>query len=80
MGINDRLRRLEDDNPYLPCKEPTCQRVYYAKRRLLPGGREEFEGERPPELCEGCPERDNPDPPVRYVEMRLDYRGGHYED
>jgi TPP-dependent indolepyruvate ferredoxin oxidoreductase alpha subunit len=79
VAVNDRIKRLEDAYPEPACEEPTCGRVYYAHRRLLPGGREEYTGERPPELCEGCPERDNPNPPIRYFEVRLDYRGGYYE-
>ena len=63
MGIEDRLRRLEDANPDLcegrPCKGP----ITTSQRRLLPSGDVEVSGELPPPLCDACPERDNPEPP-----------------
>jgi hypothetical protein len=54
-----------------------CARVAYAELLLLPDGTEELVGDPPPTLCDSCPERDNPNPPVRYVVVRLDYRGSH---
>jgi hypothetical protein len=69
VGIEDRLRRLEDANPDLcerrPCKGP----ITMSQRRLLPSGDVEVSGERPPPLCEACPERDNPKAPIRHIEV-----------
>ena len=69
MGIEDRLRRLEDANPDLcerrPCKGP----ITMSQRRLLPSGDVEVSGEPPPPLCDACPERDNPKAPIRHIEI-----------
>ena len=69
MGIEDRLRRLEDANPDLcegrPCKGP----ITMSQRRLLPSGEVEVSGEPPPPLCDACPERDNPKAPIRHIEV-----------
>jgi hypothetical protein len=70
VGIKDRLRRLEAANPNLcerrPCKGP----ITMSQRRLLPDGTVEVSGELPPPLCDACPERDNPDAPIRHIEVR----------
>jgi hypothetical protein len=69
VGIEDRLRRLEATNPDLceqrPCKEP----VAMTQQRLMPDGTVEVSGELPPPLCDACPERDNPNAPIRHIEV-----------
>jgi hypothetical protein len=71
VAIEDRLRRLEDANPDLcerrPCKGP----ITMSQRWLLPSGDVEVSGERPPPLCDACPERDNPE--VRHIEVRYGF-------
>jgi hypothetical protein len=71
MGIKDRLQRLEEANPDLcerrPCKGP----VTWSQRRLMPDGTVEVSGEPPPPpLCEDCPERDNPNAPIRHIVVK----------
>jgi hypothetical protein len=70
VAIEDRLRRLEHANPDLcerrPCKGP----ITMSQRRLLPSGDVEVSGEPPPPLCDACPERDNPEAPIRHIEVR----------
>src|SRR5215210_7731856 len=39
------------------------------QKRLMPDGTVEVSGERPPPLCEACPERDNPKAPIRHIEV-----------
>ena len=69
MGIGERLQRLEAANPDLceqrPCQEP----VAMTQKRLMPDGIVEVSGERPPPLCDACPERDNPKAPIRHIEV-----------
>ncbi len=69
MGIEERLQQLEAANPDLceqrPCQEP----VAMTQKRLMPDGTVEVSGERPPPLCEACPERDNPKAPIRHIEV-----------
>ena len=69
MGIEDRLRRLETANPDLceqrPCKGP----ITMTQKRLRPDGTVEVSGEPPPPLCDACPERDNPEAPIRHLEV-----------
>ena len=76
MGIKDRLRRLEAANPNLcerrPCKGP----ITMSQRRLLPDGSVEVSGELPPPLCDACPDRDNPDAPIRHIEVRHGFPPG----
>jgi hypothetical protein len=73
VGIKNRLRRLEAANPDLceqrPCKGP----ITMSQRRLMPDGTVEVTGELPPPLCDACPERDNPDAPIRHVEVRYGF-------
>jgi hypothetical protein len=70
VGIEDRLRRLEDANPDLcegrPCKGP----ITMSQRRLMPDGTVEVSGEPPPPLCDACPECDNPKARIRHIEVR----------
>jgi hypothetical protein len=76
VGIEDRLRRLEVANRDLceqrPCKGP----ITWSQRRLLPDGTVEVSGERPPPLCDACPERDNPKAPIRHIEVRHGFPPG----
>jgi hypothetical protein len=64
VGIEERLQRLEAANPDLceqrPCQEP----VAMTQKRLMPDGSVEVSGERPPVLCDGCPERGADGPPL----------------
>jgi hypothetical protein len=46
-----------------PCKGP----ITMSQRRLMPDGSVEVSGERPLPLCDACPERDNPDAPIRHI-------------
>ena len=48
-----------------PCKGP----ITMSQKRLMPDGSVEVSGELPPPLCYACPERDNPDAPIRHVEV-----------
>jgi hypothetical protein len=43
-----------------PCKGP----ITTSQHRLLPSGEVEVTGERPPALCDGCPERGADGPPL----------------
>ena len=73
MGIEDRLRRLEDANHDL-CEGRQCKGpITMSQRRLLPSGEVEVSGEPPPPLCDACPERDNPNAPIRHVILNVVY-------
>jgi hypothetical protein len=69
VGIEERLQRLEAANPDLcerrPCKGP----ITTTQKRLMADGTVEVSGEPPPPLCDACPERDNPNSPIRHVEV-----------
>ena len=77
MALRDRLKRLEEDQGLELCEERYCMRVVTTELVLHPDGREEQIGNPPPELCDSCPERSNPTPRVRHVEVVLDRRGLH---
>ena len=74
MGIEERLLQLEAANPDLceqrPCKGPITK----TQKRLMPDGTVEVSGERPPPLCDACPERDNPKAPIRHIEVLHGFR------
>jgi hypothetical protein len=76
VRIKDRLKRLEAANPELcegrPCKGP----VTMSQERLMPDGSVEVSGERPPPLCDTCPERDNPNPAIRHIVVRHGFPPG----
>jgi len=73
VGIEDRLRRLEAANPDL-CEQRPCQGpVTMTQKRLMPDGTVEVSGEPPPPLCDVCPERDNPNAPIRHVILNVVY-------
>ena len=55
-----------------PCKGP----ITWGQRRLLPDGTVEVSGERPPPLCDACPERDNPKAKIRHIEVRHGFPPG----
>jgi hypothetical protein len=78
VAIEDRLRRLEAAYPDL-CEPRPCKRIAWAERTLLPGGREELVGDPPPTLCDSCPELDNPAPPINYIVVVRDCRGGDFD-
>jgi hypothetical protein len=69
VGIEERLQQLEAANPDLyeqrSCQEP----VAMTQKRLMPDGTVEVSGEPPPPLCDACPERDNPNSPIRHIEV-----------
>lgn len=75
MALSDRLKRLEGDHGPALCAERPCAITVHTERLLLPGGREETIGDPPPALCSSCPERANPRPRTRHVEVVLDHRG-----
>jgi hypothetical protein len=62
MGISEDLKVALCPKP---CKGPITR----SQRRLLPSGDVEVSGELPPPLCDACPERDNPDAPIRHIEV-----------
>jgi len=69
VGIEERLQQLEAASPDLyeqrSCQEP----VAMTQKRLMPDGTVEVSGEPPPPLCDACPERDNPNSPIRHIEV-----------
>jgi hypothetical protein len=69
MGISEDLKAALCPKP---CKGP----ITWGQRRLLPDGTVEVSGERPPPLCDACPERDNPNAPIRHVEVRWGFPPG----
>jgi hypothetical protein len=42
----------------------------------MPDGSVEVSGERPPPLCDACPERSNPKAPIRHIEVRYGFPPG----
>ena len=63
MGISEDLKAAL-------CPKP-CRRgpITTSQHRLMPDGTVEVTGELPPALCDGCPERDNPEAPIRHIEV-----------
>jgi hypothetical protein len=55
-----------------PCKGP----ITMSQKRLMPDGSVEVSGERPQPLCDACPERDNPNPAIRHIEVRHGFPPG----
>ena len=66
MGISEDLKASLCPKP---CKGP----ITWGQRRLLPNGTVEVSGERPPPLCDACPERSNPKAPIRHIEVRYGF-------
>ena len=62
MGISEDLKVALCPKP---CKGPITR----SQRRLMPDGTVEVTGELPPPLCDACPERDNPEAPIRHIEV-----------
>jgi hypothetical protein len=62
MGISEDLKAALCPKP---CKGP----ITTSQRRLMPDGGVEVSGELPPPLCDACPERDNPEAPIRHIEV-----------
>jgi hypothetical protein len=56
---------LSEDLIVALCPKP-CRRgpITTSQHRLLPSGEVEVTGERPPALCDGCPERGADGPPL----------------
>jgi hypothetical protein len=78
MGIEERLRRLEAERGRKLCEERYCMRApTFVEIIHYPDGSEERLGKGPPPLCASCPERSNPTPRVRHVEVVLARRGLH---
>ena len=58
---------------FKPCRgRPTTT----SQHRLMPSGEVEVTGERPPALCDACPERDNPKAPIRHIEVLYGFPPG----
>jgi hypothetical protein len=66
MGISEDLAAAL-------CRKPCKGPITWGQRRLLPDGTVEVSGERPPPLCDACPERDNPKAPIRHIEVRYGF-------
>ncbi len=69
MAINDRLQRLEDDNPYLPCEERPCVGIYHTEVERLGGEELLVKGTPPPPLCDSCPHRNSEARPINHVSV-----------
>ena len=63
MGISEDLKAALCPKP---CKGPITR----SQRRLLPSGDVEVSGERPPPLCDACPERDIPKAPIHHIVVK----------
>jgi hypothetical protein len=76
VGIEERLRKLEAANPVVceqrPCKGP----ITTTQKRLKPDGTMEVSGEPPAPLCDACPERDNPNAPIRHIVVKHGFPPG----
>jgi hypothetical protein len=61
---------ISEDLKAALCPKP-CRRgpITMSQHRLLLDGSVEVTGELPPPLCDGCPERDNPEAPIRHIEV-----------
>ena len=71
MGIEDRLRRLEDANPNL-CREhasPCRQPVAITEVEYIKGTEVLIEGAPAEPLCDECPELAMREPPIREVKV-----------
>jgi len=78
VAVSDRIGRAEGRVGPAPCAHPApCRISVTTEIVLLPGGREEIIGEAPPPLCEVCPEREERNRPVRWVEVVRDLRNRH---
>ena len=77
MGIERRLRRLEAQRGPKLCEERFCMRVVTTELILHPDGKEERIGDPLPPLCAVCPYPDDPNAPIRHIEVVLDRRGDH---
>ncbi len=78
MGIKDRLRRLEGDEPER-CEEAPCLRgISTVETVVCPDGTRETTGGPLPPLCERCPVRRG-EGPIRRVEVVRSYSGTELE-
>ncbi len=77
MALSERLKRLEAERGPELCEERFCMRLVTTELVLHPDGREERIGNPPPPLCAACPYPDDPNAPIRHIEVVLDYQGDH---
>jgi hypothetical protein len=77
MGIEKRLRKLEAERGPELCEERFCMRRVTTELVLHPDGRKERIGNPSPPLCAICPHVDDPNAPIRHIEVVLDRRGDH---
>jgi len=74
MAIEDRLRRLEGDNPPR-CEDAPCQQAIVTTQRVIhEDDTEEVIGDPPPPFCATCPEHSKPQPRITQIEIIADYR------
>jgi hypothetical protein len=66
VALEDRLQRLEDDNPDL-CEERPCVGIYHTEVELVGGEENLVKGTPPPPLCVSCPHRDSEARPINHV-------------
>jgi hypothetical protein len=69
MPLRRPLMGISEDLAAALCPKPCKGPITWGQRRLLPDGTVEVSGERPPPLCDACPERDNPKAPIRHIEV-----------
>ncbi len=78
MGVRDRLKRLEGDEPER-CEEAPCLRgISTVETVVCPDGTRETTGGPLPPLCERCPVRRG-EGPIRRVEVVRSYSGTELE-
>ncbi len=76
MGVRDRLKRLEGDEPER-CEEAPCLRgISTVETIVYPDGTRETVGGPLPPLCEACPVRRG-EGPIRRVEVVRSYAHRH---
>jgi hypothetical protein len=63
------LMGISEDLKVALCRKPCKGPITRSQWRLMPDGSVEVTGERPPPLCDACPERDNPKVPIRHIEV-----------
>jgi hypothetical protein len=69
MPLRRPLMGISEDLKVALCPKPCKGPITRSQRRLMPDGSVEVTGERPPPLCDACPERDNPKAPIRHIEV-----------
>jgi hypothetical protein len=78
MPLRRPLMGISEDLKVALCPKPCKGPITRSQRRLMPDGSVEVTGELPPPLCDACPERDNPEAPIRHIEVLHGFppRGG----